>query len=111
LEKEVVIKKGTKVKMLTEKNGKVVVEKVTLKSDKTGILLQCENGIYALLLNCGNLVIISEKPKIKKKYEPIYIEKPVYIERPVYVPPPAIHAPPPPPIRHFYFHYHYRSHP
>jgi hypothetical protein len=122
LEKEVVIKKGTKVRMLTRRDRKVVVEEVTLKSDRRGTLLNCETGTYAILDSCRNLVVISEKPQKEKivierehVYEPIYIEKPVYVTPP---PPVIYYAPPPPPSLiphvHFFFHYekhHYRFHP
>jgi hypothetical protein len=119
LGREVIIKKGTKIKMLTLKGGMIIIEEVVLKQDRKGTLMSCENGIFVRLTDCGNLVGILEKKveeKIVIQKEPerqIYIER--YIERPVYVtpppppPPPVIYAPPPPPIPRFYFHYEKRK--
>jgi hypothetical protein len=118
LGREVIIKKGTKVKMLTQKEREMtIIEEVVLKRDRRGTLMNCQNGVFVKLSDCGNLVVILEK-KVEKKIviqrEPVYIER--YIERPVYVPPPpppppaVIYAPPPPPPIwmppvHFYFHF------
>jgi len=92
IEKEVILKAGTRVKMFTEKSGKVMVEETALKRDRRGILMSCDTGVYAQLQDCGNLVMIAEKPKVEKiiEREPVYIDRPVvpepvYVDRPVYI--------------------------
>jgi len=96
-QKEVILKKGMRVKMMTQtKDGKIVVEETVLRNTKKGILLNCERGIFVLLPSCGNLIPISEKEKQKEKV--VIIERePLVIERYIYVEPP-----PPPPL--FFLH-------
>jgi hypothetical protein len=102
--KEIILKSGTRVKMMTEKSGKVVIEEITLKRDRKGILIECENGVYAKLHDCGNLVVISEK-RVATEKEKIIVREQEPVERPSYSlpfspppPPPIVYAPPPPPI-------------
>jgi hypothetical protein len=102
--KEIILKSGTQVKMMTEKSGKVVIEEITLKRDRKGILIECENGVYAKLHDCGNLVVISEK-RVATEKEKIIVREQEPVERPSYSlpfspppPPPIVYAPPPPPI-------------
>jgi hypothetical protein len=121
-EEGILLKKGTKVRMYskgsTERGKiKIIVEDTVLKKDRMGRLINCENGIFIQLYDCGNLIVLSEKKVITEKV--IVVEKPIekYVERPVYVPvpppppPPVIYAPPPPPpIPRLNFYFHYERH-
>jgi hypothetical protein len=111
-EEGILLKKGTKVRMYSKGGSKIIVEDKVLRKDRSGRLINCKNGIFIQLYDCGNLILLLEKKVITEKV--IVVEKPVekYVERPVYVPvpppppPPVIYAPPPPPpIMKFYFHY------
>ncbi len=110
LGERIIIKKGTKIRMYTREDGKIVLEETVLKRDRKASLLKCEFGVYALLEDCGNLIVISEKParEIVIKREPIYITPPPPTV--VYYPPPIYYYPAPPvywqyPNIFLFFHY------
>jgi len=99
MDREMNIKKGTKVRMYTMKNGKVILEETILEKERRGLILDCEKGTYVLLDGCGNLVLISEKPQIKERviHEPVPVKE-IIIREPVYItPPPVAYLPPAPP--------------
>jgi len=119
--KEMIIKKGTRVKLYTYemKKGMIIFEETILKNDKKGVMLNCEKGIFILLDGCGNLIMISENPQIKEIREYVYITPPPEVAylipppppprpRVVYLPPPIYYYPDP--SLYLFFHFHEERH-